>query len=116
MFNPTTILVALVFCLGLFSSGIATGIKWEEGRQAVENNHIAEAVDAANGASAEAIAKLKPVYTTIKGETRREVETHTVYTDCKLTPGGLQLANQALLGGTKPAGEGKLPGADAAEK
>lgn len=116
MLNPYTILVAIAIAATLFASGLTLGIKWEEGRQAVENQHVAEAVDAANAASAEAIAKLKPTYTTIKGETRREIETHTVYADCKLTPGGLQLANQALGGGAKPTGDLKLPGPDAPQK
>lgn len=115
MFNPTTILVALVFCLGLFTSGVTIGVKWEEGRQALENQHIAEAVDAANSATAEAISKIKVTNKTVQNQLEKQIETHTVYRDCKLDPVGLQLANQALAG-SKPAGDSKLPGPDAAGK
>lgn len=116
MLNPYLIIGALLALLGAFGSGVSIGRGWEEGRNAIEQNHIAEAVGAANRASAEAIAKLRPVYKTIQGEVRHEVETNTVYANCRLTPNGLQLANQALLGGAKPAGEGKLPRADEAAK
>lgn len=115
MLNPTTILIGFVFLAGFFSSGIAVGIKWEEGRNAVENQHIAEAVDAADTASAEAIAKIKVTNRTIQGEVRREVETNTIYSDCKLSGNGLLLANQALTG-TQPAGDLKLPRIDGPQK
>lgn len=110
------ILIPLIFAIGVFVSGLTIGIKWEEGRQAVENNHIAEAVDAANSASAEAIAKIKVTNKTIQNEVRHEVETNTVYRDCKLTDGGLQLANKALAGEPVPAGGLKLPRIDATSK
>ena len=109
--NPYVLLAAIWVAIGLFVSGFFAGSRWEAGRQALENQHIAEAVDAANQASAEAIAKIKVNHRTIQGEVRREVETHTVYADCKLTPDGLRLANQALSG-TSAASDSKLPKAD----
>ena len=115
MLNHYAVLVAIAFASALFGGGLTLGIKWEAGRQAVENQHIAEAVDAANAASAEAIAKIKVTNKTVQGEVRREVETHHVYSDCRLTPGGMQLASQAL-DGAKPAGDLKLPRLDAPAK
>lgn len=115
MINPYTILAAIAVAVTLFGGGLTLGIKWEEGRQAVENQHIAEAVDAANAASAEAIAKIKVTNKTIQNQLEKQIETHTVYTDCRLDPIGLQLANQALAG-AKPAGGVKLPEANPAGK
>lgn len=113
--NPSMWLIGLALLAGTFAGGISVGKKWEEGRNAIESNHIAEAVDAALGASAEAIAKIKISNKTIQSEVRREVETNTVYADCKLTPNGMQLANQALAG-AKPANSGKLPDTDPPDK
>ena len=55
--NPSVWLVAIGLLIGSFFSGVSVGKKWEEGRQAIENNHIAEAVDAANTAASQAIAQ-----------------------------------------------------------
>lgn len=110
--NPSIWLVAIGMSVGIFVSGISVGKKWEEGRQAIENNHVAEAVDAANTAAAQAIAALKPTYTTIQGKLEKQIETNTVYRDCRLDPVGMQLLNQALGAGAVPAGSGKLPTPD----
>ena len=108
LLNPSLWLVGLALLAGTFAGGISVGKKWEEGRNAIERNYVAEAIGAANAVSAEAIAKIKVTNKTIQAEVRREVETNTVYADCKLTPVGVQLANQALAG-TKPVDSGKLP-------
>lgn len=110
LLNPSLWLAALVLLAGAFGSGISVGMKWSEGRQAVENNHVAEAVDAALNVSATAISSLKIKNTTITNEVQHEVRTSTIYSDCKLTDRGLQLANQALdPGRTFSLGESKLP-------
>lgn len=113
--NPYALLALVVLAVGLLTSGFVAGSKWEAGRQAVENQHIAEAVDAANAVSAEAIAKIKVTNKTIQNEVRREVETNTVYSDCRLPDNGVRLVNEAISG-AKPAAGGKLPGADTAQK
>lgn len=115
MLNPYTILAAIAMAVTLFGGGLTIGIKWEQGRAAVEDQHVQKAVDAALQVSADAIAKIKVTNKTIQGETRHEIETHTVYSDCRLTPVGLQLAAQAL-DGAKPAGDLKLPRLDAPGK
>lgn len=113
--NPYAILASIVVALCLFGSGVATGVRWQEGRQAIGQQHITQAVDAANRTSAEAIATLKPVYTTIQAKLEKQIETKTVYRDCRLDADSLQLLNYSLSGG-QSAGSGKLPGADAAAK
>ena len=106
--NPSVWLVAIGLLIGSFFSGVSVGKKWEEGRQAIESNHIAEAVDAANTAAAQAISALKPTYTTIHGKLEKQIETNTVYRDCRLDPVGMQLLNQALNAGAITPGSGKL--------
>lgn len=105
------IAVTAGLCAGSFKLGMDHQVASEESKRAL----VAEAVDAANQAAAKAIAGLSPKYTTIKGKLEKVIETNTVYRDCKLSPDGLLLANQALAaGGT--TGDSKLPDADAPAK
>lgn len=113
--NPYAILSAVVVALCLLVAGFGTGVRWESGKNALNQQHIAQAVDAANRTSAEAIANLKPTYTTIQGKLEKQIEKHTVYRDCRIDPIGLQLLDTALTGG-KPVGSGKLPTIDPAGK
>lgn len=69
--------------------------------------------DAAQLGAAEAIAKNRPRNTTIVNEVQHEVQTNTVYRDCRHTPDGLRGINEALTGKRPvPPGGGKLPGVD----
>lgn len=111
--NPYLIIAALLAVMGAGAGGFRLGVDHEKASQIDKAETVAEAVDAANNASAAAIAALKPKYTTIKSQLEKQIETHTVYRDCRLDPIGLQLANQALSGGTAAPGSGKLPDADA---
>ena len=115
MTNPYALLAALILAICLFGSGVATGVRWEDGKRAINDRHIAQAVDAANTSSAEAIAKIKPVYTTIQGKVIHETSTKTVYADCHHSPDGLQFVNQALNGGV-PIGDSRLPQIDSTRK
>ena len=120
------ILAALMACAGSAYQGYRMGQDAQiaaqakaDARQAIENQHIAEAVDAANSVMAKAIAELRPRYTTIRQEVQREVNTNTVYRDCRLDAAGMRLVNEALAGAparaaSAAAGEGKLPKADTA--
>lgn len=110
--NPYFIIAMLVFVAGVGLGGFQVGVKYERGNEADKKEAIAEAVDAANAAWAQNVATIKVTNKTIQNEVQREVQTHTVYRDCKLTPDGLQLLNQVLEAGAKPAGGGKLPALD----
>jgi hypothetical protein len=46
-----------------------------------------------------ALSKLRPVYTTIRQETEREIQTRTVYADCRHSPEQLQRLRATLAGG-----------------
>jgi phosphoribosylaminoimidazole-succinocarboxamide synthase len=110
--NPYIIIACLVASIGAGAGGFKLGADHEVAAQAREQSHIAEAVDAANNASAQAIAKIKVINQTIQNEVQREVQNNIVYRDCKHSPDGMRLLNQALTG-DKPTGDGKLPKADA---
>lgn len=112
--NPYLIIAALVAVIASGYGGFRLGIDHEVASQAREDQHIAQAVDAANTASAVAISKIKVFNTTVQNEVQREITTNTVYRDCVNTPAGLRLLNQALAG-AEPSGGGKLPAADAAQ-
>lgn len=116
MMSPGAIIAALVLAFGLFAGGVGTGIRWEEGRTAIETKHITEAVTAANLAAAEAISKIKVTNKTIQAEVQREIRTETVYSDanCAHSDNGLRLVNEALSARPNPAGGLKLPRADPA--
>ncbi len=114
--NPYLIIIALGAVLAAGAGGFRLGADHEKASQIDQKEMVAAAVDAANETSAKAIAALKVKSTTINNEVQREVRTHTIYSDCKLTPGGVLLANQVLDPSRAFAvGSGKLPKADAVE-
>ena len=114
--NPSVWLVAIGLLIGSFFSGVSVGKKWEEGRQAIENNHIAEAVDAANTAASQAIAQIKPKYTTIQNAVEKEIRTETVFKECRLPSEAVRLVNSALspepVSSRQPQDSTQRPSAD----
>ena len=116
--NPYLIIAALCAVLTAGAGGFKLGADHEVAAQAREQEHIAEAVDAATNAAAEAISKIKVTNQRITQEVRHETSTETIYRDgrCNHTDKGLRLVNQALDPSTAFAvGSGKLPKADAAK-
>ncbi len=100
---------------GAFFYGQGIGKDSEVAAQARIGAAILQTRAEAQMGAAEAIAQLKPQYTTIRQETQREIQTNTFYRDCKLPAGGLRIANEALTGqrAAVPASGVKLPEADA---
>jgi len=113
--NPYILLALIGAILAAGAGGFKLGVDHEFASQAREDAHIAQAVDAATAVAAKAIGELRPKYTTIQGKLEKQIETHTVFRDCRLDPISLQLANQALNAGNPATGSSKLPGADAAK-
>lgn len=113
--NPLAVKAALcvLVAAAVFGSGVSIGARWEQGKQAMEQQHIQQAVEAANQSTAKAISEIKVVNTTIQNEVQREIRTRTVYAECRHTADGLRLLNQAITG-AEPAGGGKLSTTDAA--
>lgn len=56
--------------------------------------------DAQKGAAA-AIAANKPINRTIVQRAEKEIQTERIYQDCKITPAGMALANEALVGSSQ---------------
>lgn len=115
--NPYLIIAALLAMAGASLGSFQLGVDHQKASQIDKEQTVAEAVKAANDASAQVLATMKPTYTTIKSEVRREIQTNTVFADCKLPADSLRLVNQALNAGrrTEPAGGGKLPDPDPTE-
>lgn len=94
--NPYLVLAALLAVMAAGWQGFRMGVDHEVAAQAREDQHIAQAVDAANGVAAAAIAKLRPKYTTIQSEVQREVKTEVRYTDCRNSAGVMLQLERAL--------------------
>lgn len=110
--NPYLIIACLVAMLAAGVGGFKLGVDHEVASQARAEKLVQDAGQKMEDAAAQAIAKLKPKYTTIQNEVQREIVTKTVYADCRHSPDGLLLANQALNGGAAPAGDRQLPEAE----
>lgn len=111
--NPYLIIAALLGVLGAGYGGFRLGVDHEVAAQAREDQHIAQAVDAANGAAAAAIAKLVPKNTTIRQTLEKEIHENTVYRDCKSSDSVVREFNAGIDAAPGPAGGGKLPAAHA---
>ena len=116
MINPWLIVAVLLAILGAGAGGFKLGADHEVASQARNDEQIRKVETAVIEANAKSIAAIKPKFTTISNQLEKQIETHTVYRDCKLDPVGMQLVNQALDGGTKATSDSKLPEADAPSK
>lgn len=97
--------------------GLEAGDDRATARQARDEQIRKQTFDAAQQGAAAAIAKNKPINNTIVQKVQHEITENVRYVDCKLTPGGLQLANQAITGRpAQPAGGEQLPAPDAPKR
>jgi hypothetical protein len=111
------LLVSIGIVAGAFLYGDHIGAQREHAKQMAVDAAVQQTREAAQQAAAEAISKIKITNTTVRGEVQHEIQTNTVYRDCKLPADGLRIANDAITGNrTQPAGGGQLPKADAAGK
>jgi len=118
--NPY-VLLALVIGWGASIAGtgwycIGVGEDKIIAKQASDDKIRQETREAAQQGAADAIAKLKPVNTTIRAKTETIVRESTVYRTCLNTPDGVRNINAALSGRTaEPAGGEQLPKANGAK-
>jgi hypothetical protein len=112
--NPWLLLAAAGVSVAAFFYGQHVGEQGAEAQKAREERIAKVAYDAGQDGAAAAIAKLKPRNVTIRQELAREIQTNTIYRDCRVPAGGVQLVNDAIAGQAESAGGGQLPGADAA--
>ncbi len=100
---------------GIYFEGKRAGKADCAERDAVIREAAQAAADSAASAAATAISKIKVQNRTIMNEVQREVQTNTVYRDCRHSDEQLRRINAALTGEQlEPAGRGLVPTADAA--
>lgn len=109
--NPWLLVAAGLACGAAFFYGQHVGEQGAEAQKAREERIAKVAYDAGQDGAAAAIAKLKPRNVTIQQELTREIQTNTIYRDCRVPAGGVRLVNEAITGRAEPAGPGELPGA-----
>ena len=103
-------------CGGAYIKGQTTGADRVIAKQVAVDQAIRDTRAAAQQGAADAIAQIKIVNTTIRQKAETVVRDNVRYVDCKLTPGGLQLANQSLTGKPpEPAGGVVVPAAQPAK-
>lgn len=97
-------LAAAVLALCLIAAAYVAG-RWDGGRLKAGERAIAEvaaekAAKASREEAGKAIARISVRHQTIHNALEREVIHEPIYTstDCRLTPDGLRLVNQALTG------------------
>lgn len=108
LLNPWLLLAALLTILASFGGGYAKGRSDANSNCAEARATILEAAQEAQKAAALEIAKIEITHRTIKQKVEREIQTVPVYVDCKHSPSGLRLVNQALANG-QPVDGRKLP-------
>lgn len=113
----TRYLIAAVAALGVvvgaFAYGVSVGKDSEVATQARIDKAMQDTREAAQQGAAKAIAQIKVTNTTIRGEVQREIQTNTVYRDCRVPADGLRIINDALKGQrTITPGSGELSTTD----
>lgn len=115
--TPYLLLGAAVAAAGAYYVGRMDGQALARAVEDRERAVAAVATEAAASAAAGAISKIRVRNTTVRQEVEREIRENVVYRDCVHGPGSLQHINAALTGErAQPAGGGKLPPADAADR
>jgi hypothetical protein len=114
--SPYFLIAVFVAILVAGAGGFKLGADHEVAARAREDQHTAEAVEAANSAWAKSVSELRPKYTTIQGKLEKQIETNTVYRDCKLDAVGVQLVNQALSAGTPTTPSSGVPSSNGTPK
>lgn len=115
--NPWLILGSVVFWIASVGSAgwycIGIGEDRIIAKQASDDKIRQQTREDAQQGAANAIAKLKPVNTTIRTKTETIVRESPVYRTCINTPDGLRGINSALTGRlAEPIGGQQLPKAD----
>ena len=116
MLNPYMLIAVLLAFMGAGFGGFKLGVDHQKAGEIDKVQLVAEAVDAANNASAAAIANIKIKSITLTNEVQREIQTNNIYHDCKLPDSGMRLVNAALdPSAAYSLGGGKLPQANPAK-
>lgn len=113
--NLTIIAVAGLLLLsstvGAYVKGRSDGEEIQKASQSSIDDAVRQGASAAADVAASAIAGIQIKQVTIKGRIEREVQTHTIYAECRHTPDGLRNLNDALTNSVSsgPVGGVQLP-------
>lgn len=111
LLNPWVLLGLIAVVAATYLTGYMNG-KGQAADERLRLESVAlRAANAAQAAAAAEIAKIEIRHTTIKQKVQRETIEKPVYRDCRHSPDGLQLVNQALGHTTSRPGDRQLPGA-----
>lgn len=119
-FNPYAILA--VFGLLVASHGTVGYKAYRAGENACIAEHAKllsvelRTRDAALAAAAEAIQQIEVRNTTVRQKTETITREVPVYRDCRHSPDGLRLVNEALSDAPEPAAGSELPAPDPADR
>ena len=109
--SPTLIaaVLGLALSVGAYVAGRWDGSRIKEGERAIAEVAAEKAAKASREESGKAIGRITVRHQTIHNAIEREVIREPIYTsaDCKLTPDGLRLINQAITG--QEPGPSSLP-------
>lgn len=110
--NALLVLASALISLAAYFYGVHVGEQGAEAQKAREERIGRVAYEEGQKGAAAAIAKLKPRNITIRQELAREIQTNTVYRDCRVPADGVRLVNDALLGRAERSGPSELPRTD----
>lgn len=106
------LLVALASYAGTFYVGASYGEDKQLARAASTQEIVAEAVKARDGQFAVAVDGIEQKRQVITQKVTHEVQTNTIYADCKHTDSMLSTVNEALTGRPDASPASELPKAD----
>lgn len=107
--TPYILIAALLVSIGAFFGGVQVGEDRQIAGQKKLDDVVRQVTEAAQTGAATAIAAQQPINRTIVQKATHEVQTNTVYADCRNTAGQLRNINQALTGQPQPTGDSQLP-------
>lgn len=106
-------LVGLLLAGSAYLKGRTDGAKIEEAKHLTAQALVDQARDAMIDKAAEAIAKIEVKHVTIRERLDTEIREVPTYVDCRHSPDGLRLVNEALTNGKESPNDRVLPEPDA---
>lgn len=113
--NPYALLAGVLLWLATCAGAFIYGQDTKENAILAQDQRDAKVVELANKGAADAIAKIQVRNVTTKQILEREIQTNTVYADCKHSPDGLRTLNEAITGRPQPVSARPVPGASTPE-
>jgi len=113
MSNPYVLLAIVLAFLGAAGGGYYLGGKHKENAFLAQQQRDEQFVLRLESAVADAISTIKVKNVTIRQKAETITREVPVYTDCKHSPDGMRLVNEAIEGRPEAVAKSKLPTVDA---